>query len=110
MTIQRKNNGQNYEFHWRLERLDTNEVQEAVTEPSTTGPVQANPVWRIGYAATSFTQFWGPTILHNGFDSAHITSSQTWLRNKINGTAQSEEGIVSANSEWFVELDVVTKE
>ena len=110
MTIQRRSNAQDYEFHWTLERLDTNEIQESVTEPSSTGALQANPVWRIGYAATAFDQFWGPTIIHNGLDAGHISSCQTWLRNKINGTATAEEGTVSANAEWYVELDITTQE
>ena len=111
LTVKRRDNGAGgYEFHWRAERLDDESVQESVTEPSTT-TIQANQVWRMGYAATNFSQYWGPTIVHNGILESDISSSQTWLRNHINGVVQNDEGAVTESaSSWFLELDVETQE
>ena len=119
ISVQRETDGSGgFEFDWRVERLSDNSIQTATTGSGLTFPSQIARTWRMGAANTSFTQYQGPFIVHNGVDTTHISTSQAWLRNKFDGvstttsTSETEETTNSANltehATFFAQLEVRT--
>ena len=117
ITVQRQDDGNSgFEFEWRIERLSDNTVQTATTGSGLTFPTQIARTWSMGHASTSFTQYQGPFIVHNGVDTTHISTSQAWLRNKFDGTSTttttSETEETTANltehATFFAQIEVRT--
>ena len=115
LTVQRIDdpNQNSAALHWRLERLDDNTVQTAVSGSGLTAPPNANGfAWSWGTAATHFQQIQSCWILHNGVNAAHQETCQTWIRNTYNGTttaASSSTETTTQDAEWFLEMEIISE-
>ena len=98
-----------YEFYWRLKRLDTGDVTEATTDFGANLPT--NPgIWRLGHASTHFYHLQGPMIIHNNETQTHVDNSRSWLEHKWAGTTTSAEGATESTSDpasFFVNLNIL---
>mgnify|MGYP000014637585 FL=1 len=98
--------GTDYEFYWTIEDMVAETTVNHITEPGNDHP-GSEQVWRLGHASTHFSHVLGPWIVHNGNDADHITTCQTWLRNKYTGDADPEETVsTTTEASFFLELDI----
>ena len=98
-----------YELSWQLTDLVTNSTQTDLTVsswPFTTGGASS---FRIGKASYHLDHVQGGIVAYNGTSSVHWDSSTAWLKAQYEGTASSASGeaATTADSEWFVELDIL---
>ena len=110
LTIHRNTaDANNITFEWRLENLGDNTVQTHSSGSGLSAPPNANGfTWRLGNASTQFYHLQSSLIIHNGSNAQHQSTCQTWLKNAHAGTTTTENNeTTTADSEWFIELDLV---
>jgi hypothetical protein len=114
LTIQRIEVDQaNTNFDWRLERLDDNTVQTALSGSGLTAPPNANGFpWKWGASNTHFQQVQSCWILHNGLDAGHQATCQQWIKNTHAGTttaSSSGSESTTQDAQWFLELEITSE-
>ena len=114
LTVQRIEVDQaNTNFDWRLEGLDDNTVQTALSGSGLSAPPNANGFpWKWGTAATHFQQVQSCWVLHNGLDAGHQATCQQWIKNTHAGTttaSSSGSETTSQDAQWFLELEITSE-
>ena len=99
-----------YELVWRLEDLASSTVQTDLTIASWNFTSTAPSQLRIGKSNYHFDHVQGAIVAYNGTNSVHWDSAVSWLKAQYAGEVlEAGESTPAADSQWFVELDVVTE-
>ena len=100
-----------YQFYSRSERLDNNVISNGNSVPIGR-PVNQQYAYYLSLANEHFLDKTGilayVIFFLGGNDGTHVAESETWIRNKYNGTstASSSETASGEDATFFVELDI----
>jgi hypothetical protein len=112
ISVWRKLDGATPKFYWTIENLTDGTA--AIQETTVAGVAYTDGTYalcEIGYQGQYFRHTNGPLIVVNGTSQAQHDNCITYLKQWYGAAEEEEEeeATPAADSQWFVELDVVTE-